>query len=246
MKVIFLGNQDSSIKGLEYLAEKESDVLVVTQSEELKIVAQEYNLTAIPENKLYKDIGNGNRILEGTDLVISYGYHKLIKKPLINLPRIGCINFHPAPLPAFRGMGGVYNFAIYEGVETWGVTAHFVDESFDTGDIIGIREFKINPEEETAYSLKEKSHRQLMILYKSIIDAIYEGKELPRTPQWEGRYISRQDFEQLRRMQPMDSLEEIDRKIRAFWCPPYDGAYIELHGKEFTLVNSKMLKRISE
>ena len=58
--------------------------------------------------------------------------------------------------------------------------------------------------------------------------------------------MSRRDFEGLRRIKPSDLPDEIDRKIRAFWCPPYNGAYIELQGKEFTLVNDEVLKEIGK
>ena len=78
------------------------------------------------------------------DLIISYGFKNLIKEPLISMPKIGCINFHPAPLPDWRGMGGVFNFALYEQVSEWGVSSHFVDNSFDTGDLIKVNNFKIN------------------------------------------------------------------------------------------------------
>ena len=125
------------------------------------------------------------------------------------------------------------------------MSAHFVDEAFDTGDLIKVLKFDINPEEETAFSLSQKSQKIMVKLFKEVIDTVCETGSLPRIPQGEGRYISKQDFEELRRIQPDNSLEEIDRKVRAFWCPPHSGAYIELQGKEFTLVNEEVLRRIS-
>ncbi len=53
---------------------------------------------------------------------------------------MGCLNFHPAPLPDFRGLGG-YNVAILEGLPEWGVSSHFVDEHFDTGDLVDVERF---------------------------------------------------------------------------------------------------------
>ena len=61
------------------------------------------------------------------DLVVSFLFWNRIREPLISLGRIGCLNFHPAPLPDFRGVGG-YNVAILEGLREWGVSCHFVDE----------------------------------------------------------------------------------------------------------------------
>ena len=70
--------------------------------------------------------------LEGTDLVLSFLFWRLIRPPLIDLGRIGCLNFHPAPLPDWRGLGG-YNVAVLEGLTEWGVSAHFVDEELRHG-----------------------------------------------------------------------------------------------------------------
>ena len=236
MRIIYLGQEH--IEGLKYIVEKGLDdvVAVVALAGPLADITLQYDIPIMIDTELYLDMP------EDIDLVISYGFPKRIKKPLIKLPKIGCINFHPAPLPEFRGMGGVYNFAIYENVKYWGVSAHFVDESFDTGDIIKVVRFSIG--RETAYSLKQKSHEALITLFKEVIDTAHECGVLPREPQGKGRYISKRDFEELRRIKVDDSLDVVSRKIRAFWCPPHSGAYIELHGKEFTLLDEELLGRL--
>ena len=59
---------------------------------------------------------------------------KLIKEPLLSLPKNGYINTHPSLLPYNRGKH--YNFwALVEKVP-FGVTLHFIDSGIDTGDII--------------------------------------------------------------------------------------------------------------
>ena len=63
---------------------------------------------------------------DDVDLVISFLFWKRIREPLLSLGRIGCLNFHPAPLPDMRGVGG-YNVAVLEGMSEWGVSCHFVD-----------------------------------------------------------------------------------------------------------------------
>lgn len=236
MRVILLGQEH--IEGLKYLIVKGLDdvVAVVASAGPLADIALQYGIPTMTDTELYLNMP------EDIDLVISYGFPKRVQKSLIELPKIGCINFHPAPLPEFRGMGGVYNFAIYENVKSWGVTAHFVDESFDTGDIIKVVRFPIG--QETVSSLKQKSHKALVKLLMEVTNIARETNSLPRKPQGKGRYVSKQDFERLRRVEPTDTLDEIDRKIRAFWCPPHNGAYVELHGKEFTLVNERLLQEL--
>ena len=56
-----------------------------------------------------------------------------------------------------------------------------------------------------------------------------------------GRYLSRKEMEEMKRINPGD---DVDTKIRAFWFPPYDGAYVELDGKRYTLVNRKILEEL--
>jgi len=69
------------------------------------------------------------------DLVISIYLNQLIKRELIHLPRVGCLNIHPALLPRYRGLFP-YFWAMANGDQETGVTLHWVDEKFDTGDIL--------------------------------------------------------------------------------------------------------------
>jgi methionyl-tRNA formyltransferase len=175
-------------------------------------------------------------------LVISFLFWKLIREPLVSLGRIGCINFHPAPLPEMRGLGG-YNVAILEGREDWGVSCHFVDERFDTGALVEVERFPIDVERETAFSLDLKSQARLLELFQRVMGRALAGEELPRTPQGEGRYVTRQEFEELRWVRSGDDLA---RKLRAFWYPPYPGAVIELDGRLLTLVDERLLTETAE
>jgi methionyl-tRNA formyltransferase len=99
------------------------------------------------------------------------------------------------------------------------VTAHHVDPTFDTGDVIEKREFAIDPERETAWSLEMKSHDQLLSLFRDVLALAGRPGALPRHPQGPGRTITKKDFEKLRRISPDDTPEQIERKIRAFWRP---------------------------
>ncbi len=250
-------NKLSAVEGLRYLVEKGFEVVAVVappsseishDGESLFDASCDLNIPVTTDVELYERLnsesGRTGFDLGNVDLVISFLFWKKIKKPLIDLPRLGCINFHPAPLPDVRGVAG-YNIAIYDRLPSWGVSAHFVDEFFDTGDIIEVSRFDIDPDNETAYSLEAKSQSMLVDLFKRVMDMVQRGTSLPRSPQGEGRYISKPDFEKLRKIQPEDTLEEIERKIRAFWFPPHGGAFVEIHGKEFTLVDERRLQEIA-
>lgn len=191
---------------------------------------------------IYKAINE----IKDVDLVVSFLFPKKIKYPLIRLPKIGCINFHSAPLPKYRGWG-VYNAAILNNEKQWGVSAHFVDENFDTGDIIKVNYFEIDPKNETAYSLEKKSQEQLLKLFNEVIDMVAKGEELPRTPQKQEDGVTYTKVKTLKyeTINKEDSEEMIDRKIRAFWFPPFS-AKIEINGKNYSLVNQEIVNSIAK
>ena len=234
----------SVVRALDLLVERGVEVIAVVAAEpdpwarepqRLDLVARRHGLPLLPETELYASPP------AGAELVISFLYPRLIREPLISLGRIGCLNFHPAPLPDFRGLGG-YNVAILEGLREWGVSCHFVDEHFDTGDLVEVERFDIDPDAHTALSLDLESGERLVGLFRRVVDRALAGEELPREPQGEGRYVSGEEFERLRVVRPGDDL---DRKLRAFWYPPYPGAVIEVEGRRVTLVDDALLAEVA-
>jgi methionyl-tRNA formyltransferase len=245
VRVVFMGkSKRSAVRALDLLAERGADVAGVVAAEpdrwaraaqRLDLAARRHGLPLLREAELY-DAAPG-----GVDLVISFLYPRLIREPLLSLGRVGCLNFHPAPLPDFRGLGG-YNVAILEGLREWGVSCHFVDEHFDTGDLVEVERFPIDPDAHTAFSLDLESGERLVGLFSRVMDRALAGEELPREPQGDGRYISREEFERLRVVRPGDDL---DRKLRAFWYPPYPGAVLEVDGRRLTLVDDTLLAEVA-
>jgi methionyl-tRNA formyltransferase len=235
----------SAARALDWLTGEGVDVVAVVASEpdrftheeqRVDLVAQRHGLTLVDDAELYADPP------ADVDVVISFLFWKLIREPLTSLGRIGCLNFHPAPLPDMRGVGG-YNVAILEGREDWGVSCHFVDENFDTGELVEVERFPIDVERETAFSLDLKSQDHLLELFQRVMGRALAGEELPRTPQGVGRYVTREEFEELRRVRHGDDL---DRKLRAFWYPPHPGAVVELDGRLLTLVDERLLAETAE
>lgn len=176
------------------------------------------------------------------DLGLSVLYWRKFKEEFITKPSRGIINFHPAPLPEYKGTAG-YNLAILEERDSWGVSAHYVDSEIDTGDIIKVLEFNIDPDKELCNTLEKKSMEYMATLIDEVIFAALESSEkLPTTPNVGGRYISRQQMEELKNIQPDD---DVARKARAFWFPPYSGASIEINGRKFTVIDDEILKTLT-
>ena len=69
------------------------------------------------------------------DLNLSISYNQILRRAILDTARLGFVNFHAGKLPCYRGRN-VINWAIINGETEIGLTAHFVDEGIDTGDII--------------------------------------------------------------------------------------------------------------
>ena len=68
------------------------------------------------------------------EFLLCFG-NKILKKPLIDAYPNKLINFHPSLLPSFKGLSAI-DQALSYGVAILGNTAHYIDESIDTGKII--------------------------------------------------------------------------------------------------------------
>lgn len=248
MNIIFLGkSKESSCKALEHLLKKNQRVVyaVIPSGESsLRNLCEKEKINIISDSELYEKIEKNVKELENIDLVISFLFWKKIKQPLISLGEKGCINFHPAPLPEYRGVGG-YNFAILDKLNYWGVSSHYVDVEIDTGKIIQVDKFDIS-EKVTAIELEKLSQIKLLDNFKLTIKKFINGFEIKGIEQGEGKYIDKKMLEKSKEVFLDDSEEIIDKKIRAFWFPPYDGAFIKIGNKKYTLANEELLKKISK
>ena len=99
-------------------------------------------------------------------------------KKLWEIPKLGTINIHASILPNLRGAAPI-NWAIINGLKKTGLTSFFINEGMDTGDIIKIKEIKIN-EDDNFGSLYEKLRS---LSGNFILDTIDEIQKVNGKPQ---------------------------------------------------------------
>lgn len=81
------------------------------------------------------------------DVLLVGGFSIILRKPLLALPRIGCINCHSSLLPKHRGPNPFTGVLLANETQS-GVTFHIIDEGIDTGDILAQFPFPIGPADE--------------------------------------------------------------------------------------------------
>ena len=85
-------------------------------------------------------------------VVIAYGL--ILPKPILSIPRYGCINVHASLLPRWRGAAPIQR-AIEAGDTTTGVTIMQMDEGLDTGAMLAKAETPIG-DDDTAATLHDR------------------------------------------------------------------------------------------
>ncbi len=88
------------------------------------------------------------------DILFSFYYRRLIRRPLLDLPPSGCLNLHGSLLPKYRGRCPV-NWVLVNGEKETGVTLHYMTPRADDGDILDQERVLIG-DDDTAATLYEK------------------------------------------------------------------------------------------
>ncbi len=113
------------------------------------------------------------------DLIVSGGFAWLIPEGVTSIPRLGAINIHPALLPRNRGPAAI-EWALRNGDEEIGFTAHRISNEFDTGAILAQVRAPIEDEDDV-FSLFEKIESLLPELVETALQRVATGD--PGEPQ---------------------------------------------------------------
>jgi phosphoribosylglycinamide formyltransferase 1 len=98
--------------------------------------------------------------LRGVDFVVLGGYMHLLTPPFLERFPERIVNVHPSLLPDFPGSHAIDD-ALAAGVETTGVTVHYVDEGLDSGTVIRQEPVTVEPRETLVDRIHAIEHRIL-------------------------------------------------------------------------------------
>ena len=147
------------------------------------------------------------------DIAVVCSFNYKVPKALLESVKDGFINVHPSLLPKYRGPNP-YSRTILNGEKETGVTLHFMDENFDTGDIITQRKVEISDVETMGTLFNRTNVLAFEMLFEILKE--YELKELPRYKQPEGNFELGNLFQEDELVIDFDKpAKEIDCLIRA-------------------------------
>ena len=207
LRIVFMGSPEIAVPSLRALAEHYTVAGVVTQPDReagrgkkivrpaVKEAALELNIPVIQPERM-KVPGTFEQLQEwNPDLIVVMAFGQILRRNVLELPRLGCLNAHASLLPRWRGASPI-QAAILHGDAVSGVTIMQMDPGIDTGPMLRSREIAILPDD-TTVTLSAKMADLAADLLIETIPGYAEGSIVPVPQPEEGAcytgMISKQD-----------------------------------------------------
>jgi len=238
MRILFIGSVAFSAHALRELIAMQAEIVGVCTLKESAFNADHVDLTFIANDAgipvLYAQNLDNPESLEWVrkrkpDVIFCFGWSRLIKAPLLGLPSMGVVGFHPAALPANRGRHPLI-WALVLGLRETASTFFWMDEGADSGDLLSQAKVPIY-ESDDAANLYERVTEIALSQLREFVPRLAAG-EIQRIPQdhqlanvWRKRNF--QDGIIDWRM----TAENIHNLVRGL-AKPYVGAHFDYAGQQ--------------
>lgn len=237
MRVIFMGTPAFSVPTLTEIISAGYEVVAVYtrapkpagrgQAERKSAVheaAENFGLPVFTPRSLKGDAEQSVFASHGADVGIVVAYGLLLPKPILEAPRLGCLNLHGSLLPRWRGAAPIQR-AILAGDTRTGVMVMQMDEGLDTGAVGLVDEMAIGSDL-TAGELHDTMMRTGADLVGRALAALERGS-LHFSPQPEAGVLYAQKLDKAEtRIDWSRPAAEVHNHIRGL--SPFPGAWFEL------------------
>ncbi|MEA2461334.1 MAG: dTDP-4-amino-4,6-dideoxyglucose formyltransferase, partial [Actinomycetota bacterium] len=187
----------------------------------------------------FRDEGSMQALLElELDYIICVHFPYIVPQDVLEIPRVGVTNLHPALLPYNRGWH-TPTWAILDDTP-YGATLHFMSAAVDEGDVILQEPLAVSPGD-TADDL----YRRALRLEEEVFAAAWPllvSKDPPRRPQDAGVATAHRPADltdsgiQKIDLSQETTAEDLVRRLRAMTTNNVEeAAYFEVDGKKYRL-----------
>jgi len=265
MRIVFIGTGEIGVPTLRALLDSEHEVVaVVTQPD--KPVGREQSIEPPPIKKEItrsggfqtpKAFGAGKSpLLEvlqpakikdpqtieeirglAPDIIVVVAYGQILPRHVLEIPRLACLNLHASLLPRWRGAAPIQATIAAGDYET-GITAMYMDEGLDTGDILVQRSVEILPND-TGGSLHD---RLAQIAPEALLESLrlVAAGNAPRIAQDNARATYAPKLKREHgQIDWSESAETIERKIRAY--NPWPGAFMKVDRQNLKVFSASVV-----
>jgi len=228
-----MGSPDFAIPALDQLHQENQVLAVYTQpprpagrgmQEQLVPVARHAQSLGLPVRwpTTLRDAETQTELAAfKADVFIVVAYGLLLPKPVLALPRYGCINGHASLLPRWRGAAPIQR-AILAGDAETGMSAMLMQEGLDTGPVLATRACAIAAEE-TAGSLHDTLAQINAALLAQVVAGLPDNLTTAKPQDAAATTYAAKITTDEAAIDWMAPLSHADRQIRAF--SPFPGAW---------------------
>ncbi len=235
MKIIFFGTSAFAARVLDFLLEKSQEICaVVTRPDRPRGRSLQLSYSPVKQHALGLPVHQPEKvstpefaeILKSyqADLFIVVAFGEIIKKNILDIPRLGCVNIHASLLPKYRGAAPIQR-CLMDGERETGITIIDMVLQMDAGAMLRVAKTPIS-EEMTFGELEEKLCE---LACETILQTIqdFQWGCVTRTPQDPSQAtlapkITPEDEE----IRWDRSARELHNQIRAL--APFPGAWVSL------------------
>ena len=247
MRIIFMGSPEFAVPALDALVEAGHKIAAVycqpprpagrgkaDRKNAVHLRAEELGLEVRTPRTLRDADEQAKFAALGADLAVVAAYGLILPRPILEAPRLGCVNIHASLLPRWRGAAPIQR-AILAGDKWTGITLMQMEEGLDTGP--KLLESVIEIDNKTAGELTE----ELAELGRFALWRYFESPEkYPPVPQPdEGvTYAAKIDKSETQLDFTQDA-HAVERQVRAF--SPSPGAWFEFMGERIKLLLAEVV-----
>lgn len=247
MRIVFMGTPEFSVPVLDALVRAGHDIVAVycqpprpagrgkkerlspvhARAEELALpVRHPVSLRDLQAQAEFADLN--------ADIAVVVAYGLILPRPVLDAPRLGCLNIHASLLPRWRGAAPIHR-AIMAGDRETGVCIMQMEAGLDTGPVLLCRETEIGNAETTA-DLHDRLSEMGAALIVEALDRL--GDLTPQTQSETGVTYAEKIDKAEARINWKLTAAQVDRLIRGL--SPFPGAWTEIDGERIKVLNSTL------
>lgn len=246
MRVIFMGTPDFSVPALRAIAARHDVVAVYSQPPRaagrgqkprpspVALAAQDLGIPVRTPARLRDPQDQADFAALDADVAVVVAYGLILPQPVLDAPRLGCLNIHASILPRWRGAAPIHR-AILAGDAETGVAIMQMEAGLDTGPVLALTRTPIAADDTTA-----SLHDRLSAMGADLICDVLDRLPLPAVPQAQDgvTYAAKIDKTEARIDWTLPA-EQVDRQIRGL--SPFPGAWCMIGDERVKLLASTVV-----
>mgnify|MGYP001231604604 FL=1 len=249
LKLAYMGTPDFAVPSLAALVEAGHEVAAVYtqpprragrgQKERPSPVyawAEEHGLPVRTPRTLRDEGAQAEFAALNLDAAIVAAYGLILPLPVLEAPRLGCINVHASLLPRWRGAAPIQR-AILAGDTETGISIMMMEEGLDTGPVLRMESLPIGPEM-TAGELHDALAPLGGRMIAPVLAGLDSGHIVPEPQDAAGMTYAKKIEKPEARIDWSEDASIVVRRIHAF--APWPGAWFSLGGERLKALAARI------